>query len=147
MMKSGGWPRSTPAPASVRAVCARRSSRRLVKPGAASVEATRGWWRRPGGTRCAVAASSERKPQRQEVTSDHRAVERPVAAAVGDDETGRWMALHQALHVSAPQVHAASRLFVIGHFGDHVIGRGDQRLEFGGHLGIAAVAEANAVAL
>src|SRR6266446_1755438 len=122
MTKSGGWPRSTPAPAFVRAVCRRTSSRRLARPGAASEEATLGWSRRHGATPFAVAASSERKLQCQEVPSDHRAVERPVAAAVGNDETGRWMALHQGLDVLASQVHAPSGFFVVGHFGDHVIG-------------------------
>src|SRR2546421_362922 len=55
MMKSGSWPGSTPAPASARVDCARTSSRRLARPGAASAEATRGWWRRPGATPCAAA--------------------------------------------------------------------------------------------
>src|SRR5256885_1410450 len=131
MMKFGGWPGSTPAPVSVRAACARMSWRRRARPGAASAEATRGRWRGPGGTRCAAAACSERKLQRQEVTSDHGAVERSLAAAVGDDEAGRWMALHQALNVLAPQVPASSRLFVVGHLRDHVIGGGDQRLQLG----------------
>src|SRR5437870_6709255 len=130
MMKSGSWPGSTPAPASARVDCARMSSRRLARPGAASAEATRGWWRRPGATRCAVAACSERKVQRQKVTSHRRAVERPITAAVGDDESGRWMPVHQTLYVPAPHVYRPA-LVVMSHFGDHMVRGGDQRLELG----------------
>src|ERR1700737_1190151 len=104
------------------------SLRRRVRPGAVSEPATRAWWRRPGGMRFARGAWLERKMQRQKIVRHHGAVDGPVAAAVRDDEAGRWVPRHQALDIFASEVHP-SAFPVIGPFRDDMVRSADQRLQ------------------
>src|SRR6202035_4950895 len=102
-------------------------------PGAGFVGATRGWSRKPGGMPFARGAWLERKMQRQKVMRHHGAANRGVAAPVRNDEAGRWVPLHQGFDVLASEMHLPT-LVLVGHFGDHVVAGGDQRLELRCHL-------------